>query len=239
MPLLSKLYPQILNFTLPHCCPLCTEPSDDLLCLECKASLPYLKRACRQCALPLADHTTALCGECQSHPPAVDMSVCAFELQRDTAWLITHFKQSQQRHYADHLAHTLAQQVQLLRNTTDYALPECLYPVPIHWQTLFKRGFNQSLYIAETLGKILNIPVEQGFTKTHRTPQQKTLDRKAREKNLMGSFNLRGLSLPKHIAIIDDVVTTGATTHALASLAKTSGIERVDVWALARTPKNQ
>lgn len=118
--------------------------------------------------------------------------------------------------------------------------PSALLPVPLARKRLRQRGFNQATMLADWLSPVLEIPVRNDLLqRIHDTPSQQQLDAAARHRNLRRAFALpdpqplRG----QHWAIIDDVLTTGATAEALARLLKRAGATRVDIYCLARTPK--
>jgi ComF family protein len=99
-----------------------------------------------------------------------------------------------------------------------------------------QRGFNQARDIAEQLSTRLNIPLSGNLVQRQRTVQaQRTLSRAQRLANLQGVFQATGTPPPR-IAIIDDVVTTGATARLLAHVLRQAGAEHIQIWALARTP---
>jgi ComF family protein len=109
-----------------------------------------------------------------------------------------------------------------------------------------QRGFNQAGVLARQLGRTLGIPVRHDLlSKPRGTQEQKTLNREERQRNLATAFRLERVKLlqmrprARHIVLVDDVITTGATTTILAALLKKSGVTRVDVWALAKTPLQQ
>lgn len=116
------------------------------------------------------------------------------------------------------------------------ALPDLILPCPLHPRRYRSRGFNQAAVVAAELGRSLNIPVDYALcARTKAMPPQTGLDRATRLKNLKDAFVLNARP-PRHVAIVDDVVTTGATTDHLARTLKAAGAEFVSVWALARTP---
>ncbi|WP_370526901.1 ComF family protein [Methylobacter sp. BlB1] len=113
--------------------------------------------------------------------------------------------------------------------------PDCIMPVPLHKARYRQRGFNQSIEIARTVARELQLPVDLSSCQRHRnTPHQTSLLAKQRRKNLKNAFSLMKPIQVKHIAIIDDVMTTGSTVDELAALLKKAGASRVDVWACAR-----
>lgn len=121
------------------------------------------------------------------------------------------------------------------------SLPQCIIAVPMHWKKLLQRGFNQADIISHHLSKTLDIKVIQPIKKCAPTANQHQLNKHQRQYNLQNSFTLTEkshitLAEIDHIALVDDVVTTGATVNTLASILKKTGANNVDVWALARTP---
>ena len=116
-------------------------------------------------------------------------------------------------------------------------LPDCLIPVPMHAGRLAGRGFNQAQEIAASISGLLKIAVvSKSVLRIIATRAQTELTAKQRKHNIRGAFALARPDMPeyRHVAIVDDVVTTGATVTELAGLLKQSGVARVDVWACAR-----
>ena len=114
-------------------------------------------------------------------------------------------------------------------------LPELILPIPLHPRRLRQRGFNQALELALPLGRRLGVPLDRHSCRRNRATQPQTeLDLKQRRRNLRNAFALAGPLPARHIALVDDVVTTGSTSNELARLLKRAGAERVEVWAAAR-----
>jgi ComF family protein len=120
-------------------------------------------------------------------------------------------------------------------------LPRLLVPVPLHAARMRERGFNQALAIARYAGRILEIPSAHNCMKRLRnTPSQTALDVAARRHNLRGAFAVNGekslaqLLAAGHVAIVDDVVTTGSTVNELRTTLLGAGVREVEVWAAAR-----
>ncbi len=114
--------------------------------------------------------------------------------------------------------------------------PEALVPVPLHPARLRSRGYDQALELARPLARSLGLPLLVGALRRVRaTAPQTHLDRHARRRNLAGAFRVRdGVVLPAHVALVDDVLTTGATLRAAATALRDAGVARVDGWACAR-----
>ncbi|MEM7565400.1 MAG: ComF family protein [Pseudomonadota bacterium] len=115
-------------------------------------------------------------------------------------------------------------------------LPEALLPVPLHASRLKQRGFNQAIEIAATWSRIHDIALDVTALKRIRaTPSQSGLDANQRRRNLKQAFTYSTNPGYRHVAIVDDVVTTGATADAITDLLHQAGVEFVEIWALART----
>jgi len=115
-------------------------------------------------------------------------------------------------------------------------LPDMLIPVPLHSLRMISRGFNQAYELATYAGRVLNLPLHANALRRQRsTRAQSGLSRKQRRQNLHGAFSWYGARKPgRHIALIDDVMTTGATVTECARVLKKAGAKRVDVWVAAR-----
>ena len=153
--------------------------------------------------------------------------------------LITRFKHGAKWPYGRLLAELLAQ---CLQHRFDETLerPDVLVPVPLATKRLRQRGFNQASMLARWLSTSLDIPCEEQLLKrVQDTSAQQDLKADARKKNLRNAFALTpGAPIKgRHLALVDDVLTTGATAQALAHLLMEAGAVRVDVYCLARTPK--
>ncbi len=116
-------------------------------------------------------------------------------------------------------------------------MPEVLVPVPLHRARLAERGYNQALEIARVLSRGLGLPVDHGCCeRILATLPQAGLDEGARRRNIRGAFSARRPLSWRHLAILDDVVTTGNTVEELARVLRRAGAARIEVWAVARTP---
>ena len=114
-------------------------------------------------------------------------------------------------------------------------LPELIIPVPLHPRRLRKRGFNQSNLIAKSLAKTLDIDCDYKSLIRHKfTRPQVELTGKDREKAIRNAFSVTSEIKPKHVALVDDVITTSNTVNQAAKVLKQSGVENISVWALAR-----
>lgn len=216
----------------PAHCVLCGRPGEEErdLCAACLDSLPANHNACQRCGAPLTQSGT-VCGPCRRKPPPFDSCHIPYLYAMPMDHLLQQLKFHQKLHLATLLGGLLADSVK----GREPPLPECLLPVPLHSRRLRERGYNQALELARVLSLRLDIPLETALCRREReTTPQTALDGKERRRNLRGAFTVRDGARPRHIAIIDDVVTTGTTVSELARTLRRSGVERVEVWACAR-----
>jgi ComF family protein len=219
---------------------LCAEPAEENIpiCMACETELPWLGDHCQTCALPLPG-TGLTCGQCLKQPPAFERVAAPWSYSFPLDTLITRFKHSAKWPFGRLLADLLAQYLQH-RFDEDLNRPDALVPVPLATKRLRQRGFNQAAMLARWLGGHLDIPCDETLLlRTQDTSAQQDLNAEARKKNLRNAFALiPGAQIKgRHLALVDDVLTTGATAQALARLLMEAGAARVDVYCLARTPK--
>ncbi len=233
MEALSTLGTRLQQWLLPLKCLLCGAPGANGidLCADCAGELPRNTSCCARCALPLAI-PAALCGECQRRPPPWDAAWAPFRY----AWPLDRLESRYK--FGRDLAAGRVLAAMWQAEPRPLELPDLILPVPLHRGRLRQRGYNQALELAKPLARALNIPLQNDLLQRHRaTPAQTELDAVTRRRNMHGAFALRaGVALPTYVAILDDVMTTGATLAECARVLKRAGVQRVDVWALARAP---
>ncbi len=233
--LTATISSRLIEAIYPPRCVLCKRPGFQQMdiCHDCYQALPWIHNGCSQCALPLpvGNGHAVKCGKCLQNPLKLDHSLSLFEYEKDAVTLIHQLKFSEKLANSRLLGSMLADRVEQQMD----AYPELLLPVPLFNKRLRKRGFNQSVEIARTASKRLNIPMEMhSVARVRDTKAQTGLDKKQRRKNIRGAFEVIQPLHAKHIAIIDDVVTTTSTANELAKVLKRTGVERVDVWSVAR-----
>jgi ComF family protein len=202
------------------------------LCGYCQHQLPFNETACLSCALPLPQDVGpgTICGRCQKKQPAFDTSLSIFRYEQPTVWLIQQLKFNDRLSHARLLGNMLAQKIQYCDE-----LPQCIIPVPLFNKRLRQRGFNQSVELAKPVAQKTGLPLELNLVERVRPTESQTgLDAKQRRKNIKGAFSIVRAVAYQHVAIIDDVVTTGSTVSELARVLKRAGVKRVDVWSIAR-----
>lgn len=216
---------------LPPRCLLCQAPGTDGndLCVACAAPLQAYP-ACQQCALPLPESAPA-CGRCLRHPPPYSRTVAVGLYQFPLDRLLPRFK-----FHADLAAgRELARLLSAVARAAE--APQALIPVPLHPERLRARGYNQALELARPLAHALELPLlATALQRLRPTRAQSELSAGARRRNVRGAFAANDASLPAHVALIDDVMTTGATLAECSRVLRRAGVERVDLWVVARAP---
>jgi len=126
----------------------------------------------------------------------------------------------------------------MVERLVDADRPDALVPVPLHRGRLRRRGYDQALELARPLARRLDLPLRDDVLRRVRaTAAQSRLDAGARRRNLRGAFAVHAaVPLPVHVALVDDVMTTGATARSATTALLRAGVRRVDVWVCARVP---
>ena len=127
----------------------------------------------------------------------------------------------------------------VLRKPVLTTLPDCIMPVPLHRQRLRQRGFNQAVELARPLARELNLPLDlSSCFRVRATLPQTGMKAAQRRRNLRGVFQFSNDKNYRYVVLFDDVMTTGATLNEIAQLLKRNGVQRVEVWSLARAQRN-
>ncbi len=223
----------LCDVLLPDQCVLChtvvrPRPAD-LLCAACRDALPLTGSACRHCALPLA--APGVCGACSRRPLTTGVAVSALLHDGEARYLVHRLKFAHGMREARTLAYCLVRAVRE-RYTAD-ALPELVVPTPMSWRATVRRGHNQAVALAEYTGRVLAVPRAQPLRRRH-APPQRSLGRRDRLQLRPDAFRVARPVTAGHVALVDDVLTTGATARAMVAVLRAAGVARVDVWCATR-----
>ncbi|MDH3637627.1 MAG: ComF family protein [Gammaproteobacteria bacterium] len=230
MPWIDNCVKTLLDSLYPWRCLVCgvTSDQDYGLCAGCERSLPAMDTACPRCGRAT---TAALrCGACLRDPPVFDQSLAAFRYSVPLSSLIQALKYRHQIGVAPTLGHLLAR---TLRPRITI-MPEAIVPVPLHRRRLRRRGFNQALELARPVALQTGVPIRFALRERD-TPPQAELAPQDRRRNVRAAFRPPRHMQVRHVAIVDDVMTTGATANELARALKDGGAKHIQVWVLART----
>ena len=228
-----EFFNQCLNFgrsVLPQSCQLCgAEGAPEPLCAACRADLPSLpSRRCTICAVPLA--TGSFCGSCLDRPPRYERVEAAFLYDYPLDALIHAYKYGGRLALARRLGTALAQTV--ARDV------DVIVPMPLSRGRLAERGFNQALEIARIVAGHTRIALlPEACRKVAETPSQAALPWKERARNVRRAFVCDADLTGRKVAVVDDVLTTGATLNELARVLLRAGAAGVRGWVVARTAR--
>lgn len=212
---------------LEHNCLLCGATAVQPLCPACAGMLPHFFETCPVCAIPSGGSRT--CGRCLAHPPHFDRTVAAWAYAFPVDRLVQSLKFHHRLDLAPWLAEVLSRRIEL----PDAAVV-C---VPLHASRLARRGFNQSLEIARHYAVATNGEFHPFAIEKHRrTPPQAELPLKERVKNARGAYRCKEAFSGRTVAVIDDVMTTGASLNEIARILKIAGASSVVNVVVARTP---
>lgn len=207
-------------------CFLCRGAAAHLLCPACAADLPRLAPPlCPRCALPSPGGAT--CGRCLAEAPHYDATVAALAYAFPADALVHALKFGGELALAPLLATLLGE------NIPRQAPVDFCIPVPLSPERLRTRGYNQAAEIARHLGR--GRLLVSGCERSRDTAPQLELPFAARRRNVKGCFVVRADVEGAAVAVVDDVMTTGATLDEMARTLKAAGASRVVNWVLART----
>ncbi|MGH8135239.1 MAG: ComF family protein [Steroidobacteraceae bacterium] len=223
----------LVHRLFPVTCYLCLDPGQRPaldLCAGCEADLPRNEPACPMCAatISVAGET---CGHCRRRRRAFDAAFVPYRYEFPLPELIQRMK------YRGVLPVTRILGCVLGRRLAERSTPrvDAIVPVPLSTKREHRRGYNQAREIAGFAARELGLPVEDRLARRIReTAEQAGLSAGARRRNLRGAFIIEAGTVPSRVAIVDDVLTTGATAESLAQALRRAGCRYIEAWAVAR-----
>ncbi len=229
----------LLDAVLPPQCLACNAivGAPGNLCSSCFSAFYFITAPmCHACGVPLEGVAgdEMVCGACAHEPQVFGQARAAFVYESESRALVLKLKHGDRTDAAVHLSRWMARSGDVLLDRCDV-----IVPVPLHRWRLFMRTYNQSALLANALSKLTGKPAcADALVRTKATRNQGGLDRKARRRNVASAFLVRRSSAVKdrHVLLIDDVLTTGATANACAQALLSAGAAGVDVLVLARVP---
>lgn len=230
---LNNWLANIQDWLLPSLCPACGATAEPglRLCRGCFQALPVLTSACPRCAKPYEADIHGECGACQKRPPAFSRSIALYRF----APPVDHFIRELKFHRQLGLARLLGEQ--LAERLTNETRPDRIIPVSLHRARLRERGYNQALEIARPVARAFGVPLDfQILQRVRATTPQTGLAVAARRRNVRDAFRLRDSDSVRgqHLAVVDDVMTTGSTAQAAAKCLRAGGADKVEIWVVAR-----
>ena len=223
----------LVHRLFPATCYLCLDPGQKPaldLCAACEADFPRNAPACLTCAAPIAGHD-AICRRCRRRGRAFDFAWAPYRYEFPLPELIQRMKYGGAlpvtRILGSLLGRRLAERGRLA--------VDAIVPVPLHAAREHGRGYNQAREIAVFAAREVGLPLQERLVRrTRETAEQTSLPAGARRRNLRGAFTVEAGDVPERVAIVDDVLTTGATAESLALALRHAGCRRIEVWTVAR-----
>ncbi|HIF51186.1 MAG TPA: ComF family protein [Thiotrichaceae bacterium] len=223
----------VKKLILPGACFFCLKKVNHAWCADCEQDFILEIGRCPVCARknPYND----ICGACLKQPPYFHRAEILFNYQHPASHLIKAFKFKNRPELARCFAERFTENLTIKLNNNNRILPDILLPVPLHKNRQRQRGYNQSLEFAAQISKHIRIKVNSTLcSRIKNTDPQSALPMSTRKNNVKGAFCLSDETIPKHIAIVDDVITTGSTVDELARLLNKAGCETIEIWAVTR-----
>ena len=226
--MLANLGRRVGRLLFSGSCFLCRGAAENFLCAQCDADLPRLGQAlCPRCSLPSPD--AAVCGRCLTRPPQYDATVAALAYRFAADVLVQALKFRGELALAPFLGDFLANRI----SSRDV---DCVIPVPLSPARLRGRGYNQALEIARHVARATGVRLAPELCERARdTLPQTDLPLAERARNVRGAFHCPRFVAGARLAVLDDVMTTGATLEEIAATLKRAGAARVENWVVART----
>ena len=224
----------ISNLLNPALCLGCEHELDPGLhfCTTCIDQLNLLNNPCTLCGLE-NQTSGSHCAACLYDPPRWQNLMAPLIYQGLARNLLIQLKYTQSLHLANSLVSSVIHHFRASKS-----LPEVLLPVPLHRKRLLDRGFNQAFEIARALSQSLDIPVDtRSLSRIRDTDSQSGLSANQRQKNILKAFAYDTSKSYCHVAVIDDIVTTGSTANEITKTLHRAGVQYVEIWGLARVSK--
>jgi ComF family protein len=240
---LGSSWPRLAHAALPNLCALCGNLSQSTLCRGCdEAYANETRLRCTVCAVPLSRSRRDLragyrCADCVATPPPFEATLALADYRAPLDTLAVGLKFRARLMLADEFAQRLARLADDMLDASHW--PDVIAPVPLAAKRLVERGYNQAWQIAKPLGRALRVRSDATLlARVIETAPQSRLDLDARRQNVGRAFRVNAPVHGLHVAVVDDVMTTGATLEALAHALKAAGARRVTNFVALRTPKN-
>lgn len=221
----------------PGLCLICRQAQWAAICPRCLAAYASAQPRCQRCALAVQD-ATAPCQACEDYPPEFDRVIAAVDYTSPWNELIARFKFQGDVALSRPLSALVAER---LKTLPPRSMPQIIIPTPLSTARLRERGYNQSWQLAAHLSRLTGIPaLPQALRRVKDTPRLMTLEADERRIHIQDAFDVttrhRRALAGRHVAVVDDVLTTGATLNEITLTLRAAGVRKVSVWVVARTP---
>lgn len=217
---------RIFNWALPN------------LCVCCRMPIPTPAKVCRSCLCDIKRLDFNNSSNLLHRPdikalipnPNFDSLFATCWYQQPVSMWLKNLKFNKQLTCKNALHQLIKAQIKDAQLLPNWQIPEVLIPIPLHWQRRIFRGFNQSEEIWQRAG----VPIDtESVTRIKHTKPQSELNKRARKTNIKGAFRCDLKQQYQHVAIVDDIITTGYTVNEVAAQLKLAGVQHISVWVIA------
>ena len=206
------------------------------ICQSCIKRILRTEACCLRCGLPLAISKQTICASCIISPPIWQSLSAVNDYSGKIKQLLWAFKYHKQVALVPLLSRLMLQRWLIERREHGLPKPDIIISVPLHKRRHWRRGFNQTELLAKQLAKWLNCQWHPlWMTRIKATAIQQQLTAEQRQTNLLSAFQLNRSVAGLNVALLDDVVTTGATLTEISRLLTENGVASIQVWCLCRT----
>jgi len=227
------IFNSVINLMMSSRCWGCDTKSREVLCRRCMETVMPILHACARCGIPYPQ-PVPICGRCVDRKLYLDSTVSLYLYQSPLREVIHTWKYKRSRRawliirglFIEGLKHKSAE----LKNLRT----EMVIPVPLHWRRRWGREFNQSMLLAQELGRMLDLPVETTVKRKRYTKPQTGLHMQKRRMNVRGAFTLKGDVKGCSLLLVDDVATTLSTASEIAKTLVKGGAREVHLLTMAR-----
>ncbi len=224
---IDLLYPK------PATCYVCGKKGQGVLCPSCTGAVAFIEgRTCLRCGKGLSEHYEgSYCPDCAASQYAFAGAFACFDYAETGKQLLHRLKYEGEKGIAPVLAKWMHERIK-----QEQLQVQAVVPVPMHESKLAARGYNQSQLIAETLGRLMRVPVADCLLRNRETKEQFGLDKLQRILNIDGAFSIKfGYNVDKYqcVLLVDDIYTTGSTANECSRALLKAGAKKVYVIAAA------
>ena len=234
--MLKKLPCLLKQLIIKRSCLICSSTNSKAICQNCYNIFPYIDNCCLICSVPLLGKAK-VCGKCNIKKPMFNKCIACYSYSYPIKQIIYLIKYHARYKIIKYIINQLIFKLNAHYNNN---WPQIVIPVPMYKTNLLYRGFNQAQILTKEILK--GLPLQQLVlednlvVRNKKTEVQHNLTIKQRKQNIRNAFAITRSIKYNHVAIVDDVVTSGATVTEITKLLKKHGVQQVDIWCLARAP---
>ncbi len=229
----KEIFNSLINLMMPSRCRGCDTESREMLCRRCREEVTPILHACARCGVPYPQ-PVPICGRCVDKRLYLDSVVSLYLYQSPLREVIHAWKYRRSRRAWLIIQELFTEGLKHRSTELKGLSTEMVVPVPLHWRRKWGREFNQSLLLAQELGRMLDLPVTTAVRRKRYTKPQTSLHVQKRRMNVRGAFTLKGNVKGRSFILVDDVATTLSTASEIAKTLLKGGAREVHLITMTR-----